>query len=277
MDLETRPREYFTTPDGTRLAYVEQGQGPTILLLHGWSSSMNWFMANMDALASRYRVLALDFRGHGDSDKSPNGHTMEQYAQDVHDFAEAMDARDSLMVGWSMGSLVLWAYILRYGQDQARGMVFVGQSASDLRSDAYPGGIVTLDEFYLMMHRLQTDREVLLREWMRAMRMDATDEQVEWMARDYERTPGHIATVSFYFQTMVNSLPAFEQIDFPTRVFFGTDPKMYTISDGEYLERAIPGTTLIVFDQSGHVPMLEEPDKFNHELLAFADEVFGES
>jgi len=178
------------------------------------------------------------------------------------------------MVGWSMGSLVLWTYVLQYGRGQARAMVFVGQSASDLRSEQYPGGIVTLDQFYTMMHRLQTDREVLLREWMRAMRMHATDDEVEWMAREYARCPAHIATVSFYFQTMVNCFPAFPRIDFPTRVFFGTDPKMYSISDGEYLARVIPGTQLVVFDRSGHVPMLEEPEKFNQELDAFARAVF---
>src|SRR5215211_7412325 len=88
MDLETLPRQYFTTPDGTRLAYVDLGSGPPILLLHGWSSSMNWFKEQLPYFVPRYRVLALEFRGHGDSDKSPGGHTMEQYAQDVHDFVE---------------------------------------------------------------------------------------------------------------------------------------------------------------------------------------------
>ena len=126
-----------------------------------------------------------------------------------------------------------------------------------------------------MMGRLQTERDALLPEWMRAMRMHATDEQVDWMAREYARCPAHIATVSFYFQTMIDCLPTFPMIDFPTRVFFGTDPKMYSIHDGEYLAREIPGTKLIVFDQSGHVPMLEEADKFNRELDAFALEVFA--
>jgi non-heme chloroperoxidase len=105
--------------------------------------------------------------------------------------------------------------------------------------------------------------------------MYATEDEVAWMVADYLRCPAHIATVAFYHQTTVNSLPAFPRIDFPTRVFFGTDPKMYNISQGEYLGRAIPGTRLVVFDRSGHVPMLEEPDKFNREIDAFAQEVFS--
>jgi pimeloyl-ACP methyl ester carboxylesterase len=270
--LATRP---FRLADGTQLAYVDQGSGPTILFLHGWSSSLNWFSPQVPALSQRYRVLAVDFRGHGASDKTPAGHTMEQYARDVHAFVEGVGADPCLMVGWSMGALVLWNYVLQFGRGQARGMVFVGQSASDLRTPAYDDGIVTPEEFHTVMLRLQTDREALLGDWMRAMRMEATDDEVAWMVGEYLRCPAHIATVAFYHQTTVNSLPAFPKIDFPTRVFFGTDPKMYDIRQGEYLARAIPDTRLVVFESSGHVPMLEEPDKFNRELQSFAEEVFA--
>jgi non-heme chloroperoxidase len=272
--LATRP---FRLADGTQLAYVDRGSGPTILFLHGWSSSLNWFSPQVPALSQRYRVLAVDFRGHGASDKTPAGHTMEQYARDVHAFVEGVGADPCLMVGWSMGALVLWNYVLQFGRGQARGMVFVGQSASDLRTPAYDDGIVTPEEFHAFMLRLQTDREALLGGWMRAMRMEVTDDEVAWMVGEYLRCPDHIATVAFYHQTTVNSLPAFSKIDFPTRVFFGIDPKMYHIRQGEYLARAIPGTRLVVFEASGHVPMLEEPDRFNRELESFAEEVFGET
>jgi pimeloyl-ACP methyl ester carboxylesterase len=199
---------------------------------------------------------------------------MEQYARDVHAFVEARGAEGCLMIGWSMGALVLWNYVLQFGRGQARGMIFVGQSASDLRTPAYDDGIVTPEEFHVVMWRLQTDRAGLLDEWMRAMRMEVTEDEVAWMVAEYERCPAHIATVAFYHRTTVNSLPAFERIDFPTRVFFGTDPKMYDLRQGEFLARAIPGTALVVFEQSGHVPMLEEPEKFNREVAAFADELF---
>lgn len=261
-------------PDGVDLAYSDAGSGQPLLFLHGWSSSQQWFRPQIPYFASRYRVLALDFRGHGDSEKTPSGHTMEQYARDVHDFVEGVGAQDCLMVGWSMGALVLWMYVLQFGRGQARGMVFVGQSASDLKTPAYDDGIVTLEEFHQVMLRLQTDRPGLLAEWMQAMCMETTAEQRAWMAADYQRCPAHIATVAFYHQTTVNCLPALGQIDFPTRVFFGVDPKMYDIRQGEYLARAIPGTRLVKFQRSGHVPMLEEPETFNAELHAFAEELF---
>jgi pimeloyl-ACP methyl ester carboxylesterase len=68
-------------------------------------------------------------------------------------------------------------------------------------------------------------------------------------------------------------MPAFPKIDFPTQVYFGTDPKMYKLVHGEYLAKAIPGSELVVFEDSGHAPMWEEPDRFNTELLRFAARV----
>ena len=220
------PLKFFTLADGTRLAYVDEGSGPPILFLHGWSSSLQWFRPQIAPLAARYRVLAVDFRGHGDSDKVPSGHTMEQYARDVRAFTEGVGAQGSLMVGWSMGALVLWNYVLQFGQGQARGMVFVGQSASDLRTPAYDDGIVTPEEFHQVMLRLQTDREGMLNEWMRAMRMYATEDELAWMVQDYLRCPAHIATIAFYHQTTVNSLPAFQPGAYSCPADFAVDVRL---------------------------------------------------
>jgi pimeloyl-ACP methyl ester carboxylesterase len=69
---------------------------------------------------------------------------------------------------------------------------------------------------------------------------------------------------------MVDSTPAFPRIDFPSQVYFGVDPKMYKLAHGEHLASLISGSELVVFEESGHVPMWEEPERFNRELRAFA-------
>ena len=124
----------FIGPDGTRFSCVDVGEGSPIVLLHGWSSSLQWFRRNVPELAKSHRVLALDFRGHGSSDKTTSGHTMEQYAIDVRDFIDGVGAQNPVLVGWSMGSIVLWSYIKQFGSGQAGGMVFVGQSAADVNA-----------------------------------------------------------------------------------------------------------------------------------------------
>ena len=76
-----------------------------------------------------------------------------------------------------------------------------------------------------------------------------------------------------YQQTVADSMPAFPKIDFPTQVHFGTDPKMYRIEHGHWLAEHIPGTELVVFEDSGHCPMWEEPDRFNETVDRFARQV----
>lgn len=278
MDVTALPRKRLALSDGAELAYVETGTGPeTLVLVHGWSSSLNWWKENIEALSERYRVVACDVRGHGDSDKTESGHTMEQYARDIAEVIEKLCPNgDPVVAGWSMGAFILWNYVLQFGRGRTAGMVFVGQSARDLQSENFPHGIVTHEGMHEWMVALQTDQEAFVRELMKDMRMHAPSEQeYEWMVGDYLRCPAHIATVAFYHQTTVDSLPAFPKIDFPTQVYFGADPKMYKLSDGEYLAEAIPGTELVTFEQSGHIPMIEEPEKFNAELLKFADRLLA--
>jgi non-heme chloroperoxidase len=260
----------FRGPDGTEFAYIDVGSGPAIVLISGWSGSKRWYERNIAALAENHRVVAFDLRGHGGSDKTESGHTMDQYARDVHDVIEGLGVERPVIAGWSMGSIVLWSYILQFGRGQASGMVFVGQSASDLITPEYEHGIMTHDDLPEWIHAIQTDREPMLRSQMVQMVKDepaASD--VDWMTADYQKTPAHISSVALYSQTVHNSMPAFPKIDFPTQVYFGTDPKMYKLVHGEWLAEHIPGTELIVFEESGHVPQWEEADKFNDEIHRF--------
>ena len=192
----------FRGSDGTEFAYIEAGEGPPIVLLHGWSSSLRWWNRNIEALAKTNRVLAMDFRGHGSSEKTISGHTMPTYARDVHEFVEGAHAEGALLVGWSMGSIVLWHYVMQFGVGQASGMVFVAQSASDLTTVDYPLGIMDEVGFHQWMHNLQGERRSMTEDSMRLMvKHEPTPEEVRWMTDDYLRCPAHIATVAFYHQT----------------------------------------------------------------------------
>jgi non-heme chloroperoxidase len=276
VELLEQPRGYYELADGVKLAYVEVGEGPPLLLVHGWSSSINWWRYNVEALSRHFRVIAVDLRGHGDSDKPPSGHTVEQYARDVRELVAGLRAEDALMVGWSMGCMVLWNYVLQFGRDQARAMVFVGQSARDLKTPEFDLALMTHDDLHQWMLAVQTDRPAFLAGLMRdTCKHVPPDEFLTWMSEDYQRCPAHIAAVALYHQTTVDSLPAFPLIDFPTQVHFGTDPKMYELAQGEYLAREIEGCELVVFEESGHVPMIEEPAKFNDTIEAFGRRVFA--
>src|SRR5208282_3232403 len=77
------------TVNGAELSFRDEGSGHPLLLLHGWSMSGRFFERQMQPFAAQYRVVVPDFRGHGESEKVLRGHTVEQYAADVHALAEA--------------------------------------------------------------------------------------------------------------------------------------------------------------------------------------------
>jgi non-heme chloroperoxidase len=71
--------------NGITLAYDDQGSGDgqSIVLIHGISMSRRYFHRQLEPLSTRHRVIAVDLRGHGDSEKVESGHTVPQYARDV--------------------------------------------------------------------------------------------------------------------------------------------------------------------------------------------------
>ena len=72
-----------TVNDGTRLNVLQAGSGKTLVLIPGWSQTAEQFKFQIEGLADRYRVIAVDMRGHGDSDKPGHGYRISRLAKDV--------------------------------------------------------------------------------------------------------------------------------------------------------------------------------------------------
>ena len=97
---------FVTANDGVRLYYEEAGptqqQSPssTILLVHGGGCSLRWWDRSFTPLSHRARVIAVDLRGCGRSDKPRHGHRTARYAQDLRDLIEALELSNVVLVGW---------------------------------------------------------------------------------------------------------------------------------------------------------------------------------
>jgi pimeloyl-ACP methyl ester carboxylesterase len=145
-------------PTGATLACTGTGSGRPVLLLHGVCMSRKFFERNIEPLAGRHRVIALDFRGHGGSPSVEGGHTVAQYARDVRAVIEMLDLRDAVLVGWSMGSMVLWDYLGQFaGDPRLAGAVVVSQGPSDLTQPGWPYGIAALAELRAYLQLAQDD------------------------------------------------------------------------------------------------------------------------
>ena len=109
---------FFTTNDGVRLHYIEAGSGKPLVMIPGWSQTAAQFRAQLAGLSDRYRVIAIDMRGHGESDKPDHGYRIQRLSADVHEFLAANGLTNVTLAGHSMGCSVIWGYWELYGSSR---------------------------------------------------------------------------------------------------------------------------------------------------------------
>lgn len=97
-------KEQTVAINGLRLSYAEAGRGPSLLLLHGLSYDRRSFEPVLSELAARFRVYALDLRGHGGSGRAGR-YQLRDYVADVQAFADAVLPQSYLLYGHSLGAL----------------------------------------------------------------------------------------------------------------------------------------------------------------------------
>ncbi len=260
----------YVSLNGTQLYYEEKGLGQPIIFIHGVWMSGRFFHKQFEYFAQRYRTIILDLRAHGRSAQVHSGHTMANYARDIHGLMERLKLADVVLVGWSMGAFVIWDYFKQFGAENVKAAVIVDQSASDFKAPDWPLGVFDLKSLCQLIAAIQTDRETVVRQFIPKMfKKEPTEEDTKWMFDETTRLPESIASTILFNQTMQDYRPTLSSFTVPTLLCFGIDEKLIPVAAGEHLYQNLPDARLLVFEQSGHCSFLEEPDRFNQEIDRF--------
>ena len=105
----------FRTNDGVEIYYEVRGEGRPLLMLPGWTCSTKFWKKNVEELAKSCKVITMDLRAHGESEKVLHSHRISRYAMDVRNLLEHLDLQDVTGLGWSMGASIWWSYIELFG------------------------------------------------------------------------------------------------------------------------------------------------------------------
>ncbi len=232
-----------------------------------------WWQKNISELAESHRVVALDLRGHGLSGKTDEGHTLTQYARDVRHLGETLDLPEVTMVGWSMGVSVILDYLTRFGTDGVRSVAFVEQSPRYLSAPdwEYPlaGGYST-EALATFNQNLRFDRPGAAKGFIRSMFSEVPSaDTIDDMYAETMKTPTSVAVASMTDMTYADLRPALEKVTVPTLLLYGEQSKLCPKGLGDWMQKQIPDSKLVMFEESGHCPFWEEPEKFNRELSSF--------
>jgi pimeloyl-ACP methyl ester carboxylesterase len=118
-----RPQRHYPRPmpfvlaDGTRLYYDDVGAGePPLVFLHPWSGDRTFFAAQVNQLSATHRCVAVDLRGHGESDAPTAGYSMPNLADDVAAVMTHLDLVPAVVIGHSMGGVVAGHHAARHAE-----------------------------------------------------------------------------------------------------------------------------------------------------------------
>ncbi|SIQ80092.1 Pimeloyl-ACP methyl ester carboxylesterase [Haladaptatus litoreus] len=258
--------------NGATLYFEEQGEGTTIVLLPGVTTGIRFFVPQMANLSDDFQTIALDYRGHGRSEKTETGHTVPQYARDLRAFLDQRELDDVVLVGWSMGALVAWEYIDQFGTDGIRGLVVVDMSASPFQWDDFEHGNTDLDRLTETLELVQTNHLALVDGLIQQTFKKPPSEDVRRLVFDeVSRSPPPVKSAILFDYAMRDYRNVLPDIDVPTLVCAGADEKWRTVAAVEDVAGRIPNTEFELFEESGHVPTLEQPDEFNRAVGEFVD------
>ena len=248
--------------------YLDWGDpaNPTILMLHGNSQQAHsWDFVSLP-LSEQFHVLALDQRGHGDSDWAPDGdYSLEAQQRDIDGFVEAIVLTDFNLIGHSMGGRNSYVWASR-NQEKLRSLVIVdtgpqGQRTGRDRIQRFKELPDELDSFEEFADRVQEytgrNREQTLGSLKYSIRQRA-DGKWTWKYDKVMRTPGH-RPASFTSEQLWECIA---RITSPTLVVRGSRSDIFADSTMQRMKEVIPDCTTVTVDRAGHLVAGDNPADF---------------
>lgn len=266
--LPYRPHA-ISTPDGLTLAAYEYGnpEGPAILFVHGYAqAALSWDRQLRDAdLAREFRMVAIDLRGHGMSDK-PVGdahyRTPRLWADDIQAVIAQLSLRRPTLVGWSYGGRVLGDYVNAHGTGAIGAMNWVCAVSSSADPSRFGRG----GRFVAQM--TSPDPATAIRGTVSFLRECF---EIQPSTGDFETMLAFNMMVPRHVRVSLGGRPvAFEErlktLDLPVLVTQGQLDKLIDASMGRHTAAIIPGARYSEYQHIGHAPFWEDAPRFNREL-----------
>jgi pimeloyl-ACP methyl ester carboxylesterase len=246
------------------MRYAEQGNpnGDPIILIHGFTDSQFSYSRIMPLLDKKYRVFAIDQRGHGDSDKPEAGYSMKDFASDVISFMDAKDIKKATIVGHSMGSFVALQTALDAPQRVER-LALIGTATT-------AGNAVTLDlqkEISLFADQIP---EKFIRDFqVGTSSQSVPDKFINQVVRESMKLPARVWRSSLAGLVVEDYKSRLGKINAPTLIVWGEKENIFPREEQHLLKTLIRNSVLKTYSETGHSPHWEHPEKFARDLQEF--------
>lgn len=245
------------TYNNIELAYAIEGEGDTIVLLHGWGCDHTIWQATTEMLKANFRVIAVDFAGFGQSNEPQEVWGVEEYTQSIEALLSSLGVVRPTLVGHSFGGRVSILYASR--NEVARVVLTDAAGVKPKRSLNYYRKVYT---FKLMKRALP----ILIGKQKAAMLIEQRRSKAG--SSDYNRaTPMMRAILSKCVnEDLTKYMP---KVAAPVLLFWGDKDTATPLADAHKMERLMPNAGLVIAYGAGHFAMLEQPALWMASLKSF--------
>jgi pimeloyl-ACP methyl ester carboxylesterase len=251
----------YITIDHSEIYYEDVGAGPALVLAHGWGTSARVWNAQLADLSQDHRVVALDERGCGRSDRPAQGNTIARNAQDLLDLCAALELDAPVLAGNSIGATYAIEAALR-APDEIGGVVAIDGPAHW----ATQGMTDQLDGLRAALVR---DRAATLEQWVPNWFGPAVGDGMRaWTIRQILDSGPHIDAL-FDEHRRYDPRPALPDLAVPVAFVHGRLDAEIPVAVAQECAALVPAGELVVIENAGHMAHQEQPLAVNAALRRF--------
>ncbi|MBI3808050.1 MAG: alpha/beta fold hydrolase [Nitrospirae bacterium] len=257
--------------NGITLAYSDQGTGLPIVFLHAFPLNRTMLAQQEEALSLRFRIITIDLRGHGESDAPLWRYTLEQSADDVNALLDHLLIQQAIFTGLSMGGYILFAFYRKYAH-RVKGLILADTRAQADTLEGKDGRFQMAQTSYkkgpsaivdIMLSKLLSPATIQMRPTLvQQVRAMIEHSQISGIAGDL-----------MAMAERPDSTPLLKQITCPTQIIVGELDQATPPPDARLMADQIPNARLAIIPQAAHLANLEQPERFNQIIAAFASEL----
>jgi len=265
----------FAEVGGLRVHYQEKGTGTPLVLIHGYTSSVYTWKDEFDALAQKYRVIAVDLKGFGFTDKPDGDYSRRAQGELVAGLLDQLKIDKAWIAGNSMGGETALNVAVNH-PERVLGLVLIDSAGVKV------AGRTSLAPWYLqipvvgrVLTALALTSDRLVREGLQKSFYDdskITDERVNAYFRPLQTAGGQLSATRARAQfEMYPVEDRLSSINVPTLLIWGAEDELIPLEAGKKMNTLIKGSKLVVFEKCGHVPQEEMPERVLSEMVNFID------
>jgi pimeloyl-ACP methyl ester carboxylesterase len=242
--------------DGVKIYYEVAGEGPALLLTHGYGSSSHMWAPQREAFGRHFKLITWDMRGHGRSDYPSDADAYSQAATvtDMAAILDAVGAKDAVVGGLSLGGYMSLAFRLAF-PERARALLIV-DTGPGFRNDE------AREEWnaYALKTAERYETEGLAR---------LSDGNIEARTAPHRDASGLArAARGMLTQKSARVINSLVEITVPALVIVGANDKPF-LAASDYMAAKIPGAKKVVIPDAGHAANMDQPELFNEAVLEF--------